>query len=164
MTLAEMAIVLMLISILSVIAIGMFDGRIERAKLHACFTNIRSVQSTLWSMSDGLTWPERADFWDYAWAGKKPGPYYYFPNNSDRNRGHGNDMDFCDEENPGKSAANRECQDITFVVLCQHNHKTLAKYVYIEDEGPPTRAGWGKQDDPGYEKFIGMKGNNPRPK
>lgn len=164
LTLAEMAIALMIISILSVIGLGMFNGRIERAKLARCYVDIRSIQSTLWSMSDGIIWPERAHFWNYAWAGKKPGPYYYFPNSSDPNRGHGNDMDFCDEENPGQSSSNRDCMDITFVVICQHNHRHLANYVYIEDEGPPTLAGWGRDTDPGYDKFLNISGNNPRPR
>jgi prepilin-type N-terminal cleavage/methylation domain-containing protein len=153
-TIAEMAVVLMIMAILSVLGIGILNGRIEKAKLARCMIDLRSVQSTLWSMSDGITWPNPPDFWEYAWSGKRPGAYYYLPNNVDANSGHGNDMDICDEENPGASTTNRDCQDIQFVIVCQHDHRNLAKYVYIEDEGPPTLAGWGGKSDPGYDRFI----------
>ncbi len=155
-TVAELAVAMMLISILSVLVLGIMNNRVEKAKLAACMIDLRSVQSTVWSLSDGVTWPMPKDLWQYMWAGKRPGPYFYLVNNSDANSGHGNDMDICDEENPGKSESNRECQDIEFVIVCQHDHRTLAKYVYIEDEGPPTIAGWDKEiaPDPGYDKFI----------
>jgi len=153
-TFMELIVAVWLIGILSVLALGILNGRIEKAKLARCFVDIRSIQSTVWTMSDGITWPEYATFWDYAWAGKRPGPYYYFPNNTDHNAGHGNDLDICDEENPGKSEANRDCKDIEFVIVCQHDHRQLANYVYIEDEGPPTIAGWSSETDPGYDRWI----------
>jgi prepilin-type N-terminal cleavage/methylation domain-containing protein len=155
-TIAELAVAMMLISILSVLALGIMNNRVEKAKLAACMIDLRSVQSTVWSLSDGVTWPLPKDLWQYMWAGKRPGPYFYLVNTSDANSGHGNDMDICDEENPGKSGDNRDCKDIEFVIVCQHDHRTLAKYVYIEDEGPPTIAGWDKEiaPDPGYDKFI----------
>jgi Tfp pilus assembly protein PilE len=155
-TVAELAVALMLISILSVLALGIMNNRVEKAKLAACMIDLRSVQSTVWSLSDGVTWPSPPALWQYMWKGKRPGPYYYLVNNSDANSGHGNDMDICDEENPGASGDNRDCQDIEFVIVCQHDHRNLAKYVYIEDEGPPMIAGWDKEiaPDPGYDKFI----------
>jgi len=153
-TFMELIVAVWLIGVLTVLALGILNGRIEKAKLARCFVDIRSIQSTVWSMSDGISWPEYATFWDYAWAGKKPGPYYYFPNNIDHNRGHGNDLDICDEENPGNSGSNRDCKDIEFVIVCQHDHRQLANYVYIEDEGPPTIAGWSRESDPGYDRWI----------
>ncbi len=153
-TFMELIVAVWLIGVLTILALGILDGRIEKAKLARCFVDIRSIQSTVWSMSDGISWPEYATFWDYAWAGKKPGPYYYFPNNTDHNAGHGNDLDICDEENPGKSEDNRDCKDIEFVIVCQHDHRQLANYVYIEDEGPPTIAGWSRDTDPGYDRWI----------
>ncbi len=162
LTLTELAVAMMIISILSVIGIGLLNGRIEKARLARCHCELRSIQSTVWMLSDGITWPERATFWERAWAGKRPGPYYYIANESDANKGHGNDMDFCDEENPGNSGSNRDCKDIRFVVLCQHNHRQLANYVYIEDEGPPTGAGWSRDTNPGYDKYIDPKGGGPK--
>jgi hypothetical protein len=153
-TFMELIVAVWLIGVLTILALGILDGRIEKAKLARCFVDIRSIQSTVWSMSDGISWPEYATFWDYAWAGKKPGPYHYFPNNYDGNAGHGNDLDICDEENPGKSEQNRDCKDIEFVIVCQHDHRQLANYVYIEDEGPPTIAGWSSDTDPGYDRCI----------
>ena len=153
-TFMELIVAVWLIGVLSVLALGILNGRIEKAKLARCFVDIRSIQSTVWTMSDGISWPEYDSFWDYAWAGKKPGPYHYFPNNWDGNSGHGNDLDICDEENPGKSEDNRDCKDIEFVIVCQHNHRQLANYVYIEDEGPPTCAGWSSETDPGYDRWI----------
>ena len=154
LTLCELMVCLVLITILTTMVLGILDGRIERARLVQCFVNIRSIQSKVWSMSDGIQWPDPATFWDYAWAGKKPGPYYYLANSSDANRGHGNDMDFCDEENPGRSRERRDCQDIRFVILCQHNHHNLANYVYIKDEGPPTLAGWSRGTNPGFDRYV----------
>ena len=38
------------------------------------------------------------------------------------------------------------------MLLCQHDHVHLCKYVYIEDEGAPQLAF--DDDDPGYSRFI----------
>ncbi len=162
LTITELAVALMLISILSVIGIGLLNGRIEKAWLARCHCELRSIQSTVWMLSDGVTWPERSAFWEKAWDGKKPGPYYYLANNSDANKGHGNDFDFCDEENPGESWKNRDCKDIRFVVFCQHNHRHLANYVYIQDEGPPFVAGWTRDTNPGWDKYINHKKGGPK--
>jgi prepilin-type N-terminal cleavage/methylation domain-containing protein len=159
-TFMELIVAVWLIGVLSVLALGILNGRIEKAKLARCFVDIRSIQSTVWTMSDGITWPEYGTFWESAWSGKRPGPYHYFPNNIDRNSGHGNDLDICDEENPGKSESNRDCKDIEFVIVCQHNHRQLANYVYIEDEGPPTIAGWSSENNPGYDRWIDYKWEN----
>ena len=61
-----------------------------------------------------------------AWAGKKPGPYHYFPNNVDFNRGHGNDLDICDEENPGNSGSNRDCNTDASVCACEAACQTIS--------------------------------------
>jgi prepilin-type N-terminal cleavage/methylation domain-containing protein len=159
-TFMELIVAVWLIGVLSVLALGILNGRIEKAKLARCFVDIRSIQSTVWTMSDGITWPEYGTFWESAWSGKRPGPYHYFPNNIDRNSGHGNDLDICDEENPGKSEDNRDCKDIEFVIVCQHDHRQLANYVYIEDEGPPTIAGWSRETNPGYDRWIDYKWEN----
>jgi type II secretory pathway pseudopilin PulG len=153
MTLIEAVLVLWILSALSVISMGIVNGRIEKAKLARCFTDLRSIQSTVWTHSDGVSFPSEGYLWDFAWSGKKPGPYRYLLDNDDWNKGHGNDIDGCDEDNPGKSSKNRDCVDIEFVILCQHDHGNLAKYVYIRDEGPPRIAGWGG-NDPGYERFL----------
>ena len=49
--------------------------------------------------------------------------YHYLVNNSDPNAGHGNDLDNCDEENPGNSMENRECLEIDYIIICDHYHE-----------------------------------------
>ncbi len=155
MTLIELVVSLWIISILSIMALSMLNGRIEKARLARCMTDLRSVQSTAWAHSDGMQFLAPKDFWNVAWAGKQPGPYYYFTADFDHNAGHGNDVvDLCDPDNPGKSKASRECRDVKFFILCQHDHGLLAKYVYVEDEGPPKLAGWTSETDPGYDYFV----------
>jgi hypothetical protein len=106
----------------------------------------------VWTMSDGVNWPNQFTFWQDMWGGKRPGPYFYLTDAEDPNCGHGNDLDSFDEQNPGNSK--REAKDLKFVLLCQHNHGVLANYVYIEDEGPPQLAGWDGQTNPRYDHFI----------
>jgi type II secretory pathway pseudopilin PulG len=151
LTLLEMIVTLWLISMLSVIMLATVNGRIEKARLAKCMTDLRSIQSTAYAHSDGVHFLGPKDFWKIAWAGKKPGPYFYLPDNEDPNAGHGNDIDSFDEINPG--AAPREDKDLKFVVICQHDHGLLADYVYVEDEGPPTMAQWGPTN-PNYDRFL----------
>jgi hypothetical protein len=77
----------------------------------------------------------------------------------DPNKGHGNDLDGIDEENPGNSGDKRKKKDIKFVVLCQHNHKHLADYVYLVDNEPPVIVKDG--NDPGYERFVKWEFGGP---
>ena len=46
-TFMELIVAVWLIGILSVIALGILNGRIEKAKLARCFADIRSIQSTV---------------------------------------------------------------------------------------------------------------------
>jgi Tfp pilus assembly protein PilE len=152
-TFIELIVAVWFIGILTTIAIGFLDDRVERAKLAACMLNLRSIQSTAWAASDeGIEFPRQSTFWHDVWKGKKPGPYYYLTDNDDPNAGHGNDIDDFDEQNPGD--APREDRDIHFVVLCQHDHRNLCRYVFIEDEGPPIRHGWDGGRYPNYHRFL----------
>jgi Tfp pilus assembly protein PilE len=154
-TVLEMIVAVWFVGILTVVALGTLNGRIEKARLARCMTDLRSFQSTVWIHSDGMTFPPYNQFWDIAWAGKRPGPYYYFPTDFDKNAGHGNDtVAICDDDNPGASEKNRDCRDIDFVLLCHHDHGVLANYVYIEDEGPPLLAGWAETTNPGYDSWL----------
>ena len=155
MTLMELLVVVAIVGILATIALGIFEGRIDKARLARCMTELRSIQSTVFVHSDGSTLPAADTFWKVAW-GMKPGPYFYLVDAEDPNAGHGNDLDGFDEQNPGN--APRTSRDIDFVVLCQHDHKKLGWYVYVEDEGPPLIAIEG--DHPGYHRFIHRGGNS----
>jgi prepilin-type N-terminal cleavage/methylation domain-containing protein len=160
-TLSEVLVVLMIVAILSVTVLGTVDGRLEKARLARCMNDLRSIQSTVFAHSGG-GWPlpDEDSFWDIAWAGIKPGPYFYLVD-GDGNNGHGNDdLDGIDEENPGDSGDNRDARDIHCVVLCQHNHGKLAWYAYVEDQDAPKIAT--VDDNPGYHNFIryiGRPGN-----
>jgi prepilin-type N-terminal cleavage/methylation domain-containing protein len=158
-TLAEIMVVLMIISILSVLALGIVDGRIEKARLARCMIELRTIQSTVFAHSGG-GWPlpDQDTFWDVAWSGVKPGPYYYMVD-GDPNKGHGNDIDGIDEDNPGKSGGNLDAKDIQFVILCQHDHGSLGWYVYVEDQDWPIVAT--ASDNPGYHRFIKWIDNPP---
>jgi prepilin-type N-terminal cleavage/methylation domain-containing protein len=165
-TLVEIAVTLMIIAILSTIALGEYHSYKERALMARCMNEMRSIQSTIFTHSNG-GWPapEESTFWDIAWSGVKPGPYFYMVD-GDPNKGHGNDLDGIDEENPGKSGDNRNRRDIHFVVVCQHDHGSLGWYVYFEDEFRPHVAT--RDDNPGYHRFIkfiggpGKSGGNGR--
>jgi len=158
-TLAEIMVVLMIVSILAVLALGIVDGRIEKARLARCMIELRTIQSTVFAHSGG-GWPlpDESTFWDVAWSGVKPGPYWYMVD-GDPNNGHGNDIDGIDEDNPGKSGGNRDGKDIQFVVICQHDHGRLGWYVYVEDQDWPMIAT--ATDNPGYHRFIKWVGNPP---
>jgi type II secretory pathway pseudopilin PulG len=151
-TLVELLIVGWIIGILSVISLGIMNGRFEKAKLAVCLSDMRSIHSTVWTHSDGVEFPLQKDLWDVAWGGKKPGPYHYLTDAEDPNAGHGNDLDSFDEQNPGN--APRTAKDIKWVLVCEHDHRTLCRYVYMEDLSPPIVVRWGDRDDPKYHRFI----------
>ena len=150
-TLIELMIVVAIIGILAAIMIPNLLDRYHKARLARCMVELRGIQTGLYMAAEpGLTFPDASTFWGTVFPAARPGPYYYLSDNEDPNAGHGNDLDGYDEQNPGGSK--RTKKDIKFVLLCQHDHAYLCKYVYIEDEGPPQLAMEG--DDPGYSRFI----------
>ena len=151
MTLLEILIVVVLVSIL-VISISMTMGnKIHKARLARCFSEMRSIQSTVFlELAEGNHIPLPEELWSHRWHGRKPGPYFYFGDNEDPDKGHGNDIDKYDESNPG--GAPRKTKDLKFIIFCQHNHGSLARYVYVEDEGKPTLAV--SNNFPSYDKLL----------
>ena len=161
-TLTEVTLAAFLIGLLVAIAVPSWQNGIERARLARCMAELRGIQAAIWADSnDGKRFMQPAEFWASHFNGRKPGPYFYLLD-GDPNKGHGNDLDGIDEENPGKSAENRDKEDIRFVVLCQHDHKFLADYVYLTDAEPPAIVGGpdGGQD-PRYERFIKYEFGGP---
>lgn len=150
-TLTELLVVVAVIGIISAIVIPNLLERYHKARLARCMVELRGVQTGLYMASEpGIAFPDAASFWGTVFPAARPGPYYYLADAEDPNAGHGNDLDGFDEQNPG--GAQRTAKDIKFVLLCQHDHAHLCKYVYIEDEGPPQLAMEG--DDPHYDVFI----------
>ena len=158
-TLTEVLVVVFLIGLLSAIAINKIVGSLEKVRLARCKLELRGIQEEVWdAYVDNGTFPDPATFWETKWRGRKPGPYFYLVD-GDGNKGHGNDLDGIDEDNPGASGDKRKGMDIDFVVLCQHDHKYLADYVYIVDNEPPMIAEGDNQ--PGYERFIKWEFGGP---
>lgn len=150
-TLIEVLIVALMISILTMMATMAVGNKIHKARLARCFADLRSVQSTIYlDLSIDSSPPNPDTFWQNRWRGNKPGPYFYLIDNNDADSGHGNDLDGFDEDNPGN--APRTGVDIDFVLVCQHDHADLAYYVYIIDEGPPTIAD--ASNDPQLDQCI----------
>lgn len=162
LTFTEVTILVFMIAILSVIVTQSVLNSIERARLVRCMAEVRGIQAAIIMDSDrNRHFEDPATFWATHFHGKKPGPYYYLLD-GDPNKGHGNDLDGIDEENPGKSAANRDRDDIKFVVLCQHNHRHLGSYVYCVDAEPPVVVdGEGGAADPKYARFIKYEFGGP---
>ena len=158
LTLVEVVGIVFLIAILSTISVSMFQNQREKVKLVRCMAEIRGIQAAVMNMGDGRYIPSPETFWESAFPnGRKHGPYYYIVD-GDGNRGHGNDLDGIDEENPGDSDPDKK--DIKFVIFCEHDHGDLGKYVYLTDEEPPTVV-HGDGDDPDYTRFIKWEYGGP---
>lgn len=150
-TLTELLISIAIIGILAAIVIPNMVDKLHKARLARCMLELRGIQAGLFLASEpGLTFPDAPTFWGTVFPMAKPGPYFYLADAEDPNAGHGNDLDGYDEQNPGNSP--RTKKDIKFVLMCQHDHAHLCKYVYIEDEGPPQLAT--EDNAPNYERFI----------
>ena len=160
LSLIEILVILVVITLLATIGLTEFQNYRERTKLVKCMAEIRGIQAAVYSMGDGRYIPDPIKFWESAFPdGRKHGPYYYIVD-GDPNSGHGNDLDEIDEQNPGDSPENREEKDIKFVIFCEHAHGDLGKYVYLTDMGAPIVV-QGDGDDPGFDKFIKWEYGGP---
>jgi len=150
-SLNEVLIVVAIIGILSVAAVGETFDAIEKARLAACMANMVTIRETVWDNCDGgMDFPEAEVLWRDIFGGVGPRGYWYALDNDDPNKGHGNDLDFFDEQNPGN--APRTDKNIYFVLACTHDHKRFADYVYLEDEGSPQIAI--DRDKPRWDRFY----------
>jgi len=157
-TLTEVIIIVYIISLMTTIGINSVLDGIEKARLARCLMELRGIQTAVWMDSDdGQDFMDPLAFWASHYHGFKPGPYYYLLD-GDANKGHGNDLDGIDEENPGN--ADREGEDINFVILCQHDHRYLCNYVYLVDGEPPVIVDTPGLD-PRYERFIKWEFGKP---
>ena len=133
---SELLVAVAIIGILSVIVIGEVQNAIAKARLSACLANMVTIRETVWANCDGgMDFPDSDRLWNGIFGGVGPRGFWYEIDNDDPNKGHGNDLDGFDEQNPGK--APRKGRNIYFVLACEHDHGRLADYVYLEDEGSP---------------------------
>lgn len=133
-TLIEVTIVILIVGILAAAGIHFFS-RSPEARMAACIADLDAMNSIVQQRAE-QTFPNFPT-WDEIDKSHWKDHYHYIPNNTDANKGHGNDLDLCDEENPGASAENRSCLNINYVIVCDHNHGQLAKYNFISDGSPP---------------------------
>ena len=149
----ELMVVVFIIGLLSAIAISKILDSLEKGRLARCKSELRGIQEEVWdAYVDNGAFLDPDPSWNIKWGGKKPGPYFYLVDSDpDVEKGAGADLDGVDESKSGDSGGVKK-KDIKFVVLCQHDHKMLADYVYLVDDGPPTVADGDHQ--PGYERFI----------
>jgi prepilin-type N-terminal cleavage/methylation domain-containing protein len=134
-TLVEIVVALAIIGIISLIAFSMLNTS-DETRLIKCNADIQAyvtMTEQLREQTHGRA-PTQEEMYDWMEReGKHRDPHFhYLPNNVDANKGHGNDLDLCDEENPGSSLENRGCIEVKYVWICDHNHVELAKYVFAD--------------------------------
>jgi prepilin-type N-terminal cleavage/methylation domain-containing protein len=180
-TVTELIIVVALVCIVAAILIPQFSGLRGAATTVKCAANIENFASEVNLMClDSGVGPTQDQVRDrIGWNDgdkNRYNDYWYLPNNSDFNKGHGNDLDGCDEENPGASSENRECIPMKFVIVCNHDghsNESDAKYIWKTDffvhqivpynQVPHTYlrdANWWLGKDPGFQKWIGRTPTN----
>jgi prepilin-type N-terminal cleavage/methylation domain-containing protein len=176
-TLVELLVGTMVIGILSVAVVTKINGAQDAATTARCLAELDAFASEVDSLlPTGPSPTQKAVREHIDWDGRFK-DYWYIPNNTDFNNGHGNDLDGCDEENPGQSLPGRECIPMRFMIVCMHEthgNTSDAKYCFhIGDARPPQIVGyeelrhtyledakWWPGEDPGFDQWIGMVPKN----
>jgi len=96
-----------------VLATSSYLNTVKESRMIACTADLHTMETMVEQVYEQSrpwipTWEEVQGLAGARWKDH----YHYLPNNTDLNKGHGNDLDLCDEENPGKSLQNRNCLDI----------------------------------------------------
>jgi len=167
----EVIITVAVIGLLTVIFVNKIIGGQDAATTIRCVADIEAFAAEVISLSPTGPAPLQKQVGDQINFSGKFKDYYYIPNNKDSNSGHGNDLDGCDEENPGQSLPGRDCLPMRFIIVCthwMHGKKSDAKYVFKVDGIPPQIVGYGEfphtylqgaewwpGEDPGYDEWIG---------
>ncbi len=107
-TLVELLGICAILGLLATIGINLAVDLYEKARLASCLLEVKGIQMAVWDLSqEGEYIPDPVLFWETTWPdGRRHGPYYYIVD-GDPNKGHGNDLDEVDEENPGASDPTR---------------------------------------------------------
>ena len=155
-TLIEGLVCVAMVSVMAAVVIPAVYNEFEKAKVANCLAELDGMRAMAYSLGDGRYVPTPDQFWAEGYPNAEPGEYYYIVDSEDHNKGHGNDLDGCDEDNPGNSP---RCpgMDVKFVVFCSHDHGQHAKYCYGTDGTSPMAVGW---DDPDPLDFLKQKDLN----
>jgi type II secretory pathway pseudopilin PulG len=145
-SLVEGMVSVAVITVIAGVVIPAVYNEFEKAKLESCKAELNGMRAVAFDLGNGRYIPTPDEFWGEGYPNAEPGEYYYVVDSQDHNKGHGNDLDNCDEDNPGKSIDGRDCWDLKFVVFCAHNHGSHAKYCYATDSQPPTAVLPGEND------------------
>jgi prepilin-type N-terminal cleavage/methylation domain-containing protein len=163
-TVLEIMVTIAVISVIAGVVIPAVYNEFEKAKLASCFSELNGMRAVAFDLGNGRYIPTPDEFWGEGYPNAEAGEYYYIVDAEDHNKGHGNDLDGCDEDNPGNSIDGRDCLDLKFVVFCNHDHGKLGKYCYATDQIAPTLVGW---DDPDPLEYLKQKdmnqGDDPPP-
>lgn len=167
-TLVELIVTVAVLGVLA-LAVGASLMPNQEARLIACLDGMDAMH-TLVVQTEEQSWPFTPTFEQICQlAGTRwDDHYHYVPNAEDTNNGHGNDLDICDAGNPGASSENRNCLEIKWLIVCDHNHGSLARYVGLLDGYPIYAFGDAPEDavlmndvlrwpynDPNLRRWIG---------
>jgi prepilin-type N-terminal cleavage/methylation domain-containing protein len=167
----EVIITIAVIGMISVIFISKIFGVRDAATTVQCLGDLEAFAAEIDALVPTGPAPLQGEVADFLDQERKFKFYYYIPNNKDSNSGHGNDLDGCDEENPGSSLPSRNCIPMRFVIVCTHTthgNNSDAKYCFKVDGMPPQivayeefrhtylqNAAWYPGEDPGFDNWIG---------
>jgi hypothetical protein len=123
----------------------------ETTRLSDCKAELDRMKAVAYDLGNGARPPTPTEFWAVGFPDAREGDYYYIVDEGAA-MGHGNDLDGCDEDDPGDSPHSLGA-GIKFVVFCDHDHGQLGKYVYATDRDPPTVVPV-DGPDPGYQAWL----------
>jgi len=137
-TLIEIMVVAVILGLMTGLALSALNTQAE-ARLVACCAGAEAMATIVeqtWEQTHRT--PTRAEVMAAA-DGRWDDDYWYIADEADANSGHGNDLDFCDEDNPsGKfNHVGGVCYDIRYAIICKHNH-SAAEAGYVAVLGSPT--------------------------
>jgi prepilin-type N-terminal cleavage/methylation domain-containing protein len=162
-TAIEVMVAIAVITVVAGVVIPQVFHEFQKAELAKCKAELDLMKAVAYNLGDGKYIPTPEQFWGEGFGDAEAGEYYYIVDSQDANKGHGNDLDGCDEDNPGNSP---RCpgMDIKFVVFCAHDHGDLAEYVYATDQDPPTVVLPGGDDPYNFKAQMDMgQGLDPKP-
>jgi hypothetical protein len=171
-SIVEAVIIVAVIAMISVIFTSKIIGTQDAATTVRCLADLEAFAAEIESLKLTGPAPLQKVVADHIDLDRKFKNYHYIPNNKDSNSGHGNDLDGCDDDNPGESLPGRDCIPMRFIIICMHTthgNNSDAKYCFKIDGRPAQivayrefrhtylqdAAWWPYEKDPGFDQWIG---------